>query len=404
VLIDVDAIREKTVVPAADVDQYYKDNLDQFSTPEQVRASHILLSTEGKDDAAVRAQAEEILKQARSGADFAALAQQHSEDEGSKVNGGDLDYFPRGQMVAEFDQAAFALEPGQISDLVKTQFGYHIIKVADKKAASTLPLEEVRQQITEQLTYERATREAGDLSQKLAGQVSKPEDLDRIAKENNLTVQESELFARDEAIAPIGAAPEASSKAFELDTGEAAGPVRTPRGFLFLSVLSKQDPYIPQLAEVTDRVREAVIGQQARELAQQKAVEIGAKLKSAPDFEKAAAAAGLTAQTTELIARGTPLPEVGLAPAVEDAAFTMAAGQVSDPIAIDQGNAVIKVIEKQEIAPDQLALARDRFREELLADRRNRFFSAYMTKAKQKMRININQETLQRVVGVGVGG
>ena len=400
-LIDVDAIREKTAIAPADVEQYYKDNAEQFSTPEQIRASHILLSTEAQDDATVRAQAEEILAQAKAGADFAALAKQHSADEGNKELGGDLDYFPRGQMVAEFDEAAFALEPGQISDLVKTQFGYHIIKVVDKKAASTLPLEDVRPQITEQLTYERATQEAGDLSQKLAGQVSKAEDLDRVAKENGLTVEESGLFARDEAITPLGAAPEASNKAFEMNVGEAAGPVRTPRGFLFLSLLSKQDPYVPQIDEVRERVREEVITQKARELSQQRAVELGAKLKSGPDFDKTAAAAGLTPTTTELIARGTPLPELGLAPAVEEAAFGMAAGEISDPITIDQGSAVIKVIEKQETAPDQLALARDRFREELLADRRNRFFAAYMMKAKQKMQININQETLQRVVGVG---
>ena len=400
-LIDVDAIRKATVISPADIEQSYNSSLDLYTTPEQVRASHILLSTEGKDEATVRTQAEEVMKQAKGGADFAELAKKHSEDESNKDSGGDLDYFPRGRMVAEFDQVAFTLEPGQISDLVKTQFGYHIIKVVDKKPASTRTLDEVRSEITERLTYERATQQAGDLSQKLAGQVSKPEDLDKIAKENNLTVQESGLFARDEAITPLGAAPEAANRAFEMNTGEAAGPIRTPRGFVFQSLLSKQDPYVPQLDEVKDRVREEVIKQKARELSQQKAVEIGAKLKSGGDFEKVAAAAGLEVKTTELVARGTPLPELGVAPAIEDAAFALQAGAVSDPITVDQGTAVIRVVEKQETAPDQLALARDKFRDELLADRRSRFFVAYMAKAKQKMRIDINQATLQRVVGAG---
>ena len=127
-------MRAKIVVPPADIERAYNDNIEQYSTPEQVRASHILLKTEGKDEAAVKAKAEDVLKQAKSGADFAELAKKNSEDEASAKNGGDLDFFGRGRMVPEFDTVAFALQPGQISDLVKTQYGYHIIKLIEKKA------------------------------------------------------------------------------------------------------------------------------------------------------------------------------------------------------------------------------------------------------------------------------
>src|SRR5262249_45804196 len=119
-LVDIDALRAKVVVPAADIERAYNNSIEQYSTPEQVRASHILLKTEGKDDAVVKANAEDVLKQARAGADFAELAKKYSEDDASAKNGGDLDYFGRGRMVPEFDQAAFTLEPGKISDLVKT--------------------------------------------------------------------------------------------------------------------------------------------------------------------------------------------------------------------------------------------------------------------------------------------
>src|SRR3954452_6144174 len=139
------AIRNRTPVSAEDIQRNYEDNKKQYSTPEQVRASHILLKTEGKDEAAVRKQAEDILKQAKApGADFAALAKKYSEDDGSKENGGDLDYFPKGRMVPEFEQAVFSMQPGQISDLVKSQFGFHIIKVVDHKPASTRALDDVR--------------------------------------------------------------------------------------------------------------------------------------------------------------------------------------------------------------------------------------------------------------------
>ena len=398
-LIDVEAMRAKVAVPPADIERAYNNNSEQYTTPEQVRASHILLKTEGKDDAAVKAKAEDLLKQAKAGSDFAELAKKHSEDEGSAKSGGDLDYFQRGKMVAEFDQAAFAMQPGQVSDLVKTQYGYHIIKLVDRKPATTRTLAEVRQQLNDQLAYERAQAQAADLAQKLERDISKPVDLDRVAKANGLTVQESGFFARDEPVMGLGPAPEATSRAFEMKPGDVSGSVRVSRGFVFEALVAKQDPYVPKLDEVKERVRDEVIKEKARTLSKQKAVEMAARLKSAPDFEKAAKAAGVEAKTTELITRDSPIPDLGTAAAVEDAAFKLPVGAVSDAIATDNGTAVIKVLEKKETTPDEWKTAKDRFREEFLNDRRNRFFSAYMVKAKQRMKIDVNRETLQRAVG-----
>ncbi len=117
-LVDVDKLRAAAVVPPGDIEKFYRDNQQEFTTPEQVRASHILIKSD-KDDAAAKAKAEALLKQVKSGADFAALAKKNSEDEGSAKNGGDLDYFGRGRMVKEFEDAAFSLQPGQMSDVVK---------------------------------------------------------------------------------------------------------------------------------------------------------------------------------------------------------------------------------------------------------------------------------------------
>jgi peptidyl-prolyl cis-trans isomerase D len=395
-LIDIDGLRAKVVVPAADIEREYNNNSEQYTTPEQVRASHILLKTEGKDDAAVKAKAEELLKQARAGADFAELAKAHSEDEASAKNGGDLDYFGRGRMVPEFDQAVFAMQPGTTSDVVKTQYGYHIIKLVDKKNATTRPLADVRQQLTDQLAYQRAQAQAADLAQNLEKQITRPADLDKVAKAQGLTVQESGFFARDEPILGLGPSPEAANKAFDMKPNDVAGPQRTSRGFVFQTLVSKQDPYVPKVEDVKDRVREEVVKQKARDLSKQKAAELAAKLKSAPDFEKAAKAAGVEAKTTDLLTQDSPIPDLGVAPAVEDAAFKLAVGAVSDPIATNTGTAVIKVLEKKEVTPEEWTSSKDHFREELLTDRRNRFFSAYMLKAKQKMKIEVNRESLQR--------
>ena len=409
-LIDIDALRAKVVVPPADVDRAYKNNAEQYTTPEQVRASHILLKTEGKDDAAVKGQAEkddvavkakaeEVLKQAKSGADFAELAKKYSEDDSNAKQGGDLDYFARGRMVPEFDQAVFAMEPGQISDLVKTQYGYHIIKLVDKKPSVTRPLADVRTQITDQLGYERAQAQAANLAQKLEKDITKPADLDKVAKAQGLPVQDSGFFARDEPVMGLGSSADMGTRTFALKQGEVAGPIQSSRGFAFLTLLAKQDPYIPKLEEVKDRVHDEVVKQKARDASKQKAAEIAAKLRSAPDFEKAAKAAGVEAKTTELIAHDAALPDLGVAPAVMDVAFALPQGGVSDPIATDNGTAVVKVVEKKEVTPAEWLEAKDRFHEEMLNERRNRFFSAYMVKAKQRMKIEVNRETLQRVVG-----
>ena len=398
-LIDVEAIRAKLVVPPADIERVYNDRISEYTTPEQVRASHILLKTEGKDEAAVRTQAEELLKKARAGADFAALAKQSSEDEGSAPNGGDLDYFGRGRMVPEFDTVAFSMEPGQISELVKTSFGFHIIKLVDKKVGTTRSLEEVRPQLLDQLTVERAQQQASTLAETLRPRITKSSDLDTVAQAQGLTVQESTFFARDEPVLGLGASPELGVRTFEMNQGDVAGPIQTGRGFVYASLVAKQDAYVPQLDEVKDRVRDEVIKGKAREFGLKKANEVAAKLKGAADFEKAAQAAGFKAETTELITRDSPIPNLGMASEVTDAAFSFAPGTVSDPITTDMGSAVIKVVEKQEVTPQELAANKEKFREELLTDRRNRFFAAYMSKAKQKMRIEVNQEAVQRVVG-----
>ncbi|OFV90393.1 MAG: hypothetical protein A3H95_03790 [Acidobacteria bacterium RIFCSPLOWO2_02_FULL_64_15] len=399
-LVDVDALRAKVVVPAGEVERSYNGNIDQYTAPEQVRASHILLKTEGKDEATVKAKAEALLKQAKAGADFAELAKKNSEDEASAKNGGDLDYFGRGRMVPEFDQAAFAMQPGQMtSELVKTEFGFHIIKLVDKKPATTRTLADVRQQLTEQLAYETATAQATTLADTIATEIRRPADLDRAAAAHGLAVQESGLFSRDEPILALGSSPEATVRAFAMKSDEVAGPIRSSRGFVFVTLTGRQDPYVPKLDEVASRVRDEVIKNKARELGRQKASEIAARLKNAPDFEKAAKAAGVEAKTTELITRDAPLPDLGITTTLGEMAFALPVGSVSGVVETDSGVAIVKVLEKQDVTPTEWLANKDRFRDEFLTDRRNRFFSAYMAKAKQRMRIEVNRDTLQKTVG-----
>jgi peptidyl-prolyl cis-trans isomerase C len=158
-------ISAKAAVKPEQVQDFYDKNPDQFKQQERVRASHILIGVPQNGDAAAkttaRAKAEQVLKDVKAGKDFAALAKEHSQDPGSAAQGGDLGFFQQGQMVGPFNDAAFGLMPGAISDLVETQFGYHIIKVAEKQAARTIPLDEVRPQV-EQFLQERNREEQTD--------------------------------------------------------------------------------------------------------------------------------------------------------------------------------------------------------------------------------------------------
>ena len=395
--IDQDAMRQKVTVTSKQIERSYNDNIQQYSTPEQVRASHILLKTEGKDDAAVKKQAEDLIAQLKKGADLAELAKKYSQDEGSAKKGGDLDYFPRGQMVPEFDKVAFSLKPGEMTDEpVKSQFGYHIIKVVDKKAATQKSLAEVRGQIEDQLKWEQAQAQAQTLADQIAGELKKPSDFDKVARAHGLRTGESGLFLPDEPIAGIGMAPAVNQQAFQMKQGDVSEPIRTPQGFAFITVTGRQDPYIPKLDEVKAKVREDVLKQKAIEAARLKAAEVAAAMKSG-DFDKAAKAAGLDVKTTDLIARGAPIGDIGVSPALEDKAFSLPAGTVSDPVVTDNGAAIVKVLERKDVDPAEFAKQKDSTRDELLNQRKQQFFAAYMAKARERMKININREVIAQI-------
>jgi len=395
--VDADALRATMTVTPQEIDARYRQNIQTYSTPEQVRASHILLKTEGKDEAAVQKQAEAVLAKVKAGADFAALAKQYSED-GSKDAGGDLDFFGRGAMVKEFEDAAWALQPGQVTDLVKTPYGFHIIKLTDKRAASTRTLDEVRAQITDQIKYEKAQTEAQRVAAEIEKEIDDPTDLDRVARERSLAVGDSGLFSRDEPLAGLGFAPAVSAEAFSLEQGKVSGMLRTTQGFAWISLAEIKPSYLPAIDEVKDKVREDVTRLKAVELAKSRAATM-AQAAGRGSFAAAAKAAGVEVKTTELITRGTALPEVGINATVDDAVFALKAGQTSAPIATDNAVVVARITERQDIDPAAMAIGREGVRTELSDQRRGQFFAAYMTKAKEKMNMQFNEATLRNILG-----
>jgi peptidyl-prolyl cis-trans isomerase D len=400
-IVNVDQVRKTITVPDADLQAFYTQNIQQYQTPAQVRASHILLKLEGKDEKQVQALAEDVAKKAKApGADFAALAKQYSEDDSNASNGGDLDYFGRGRMVAEFEQAAFAMKPGEISNPVKTAFGFHIIKVVENKPDTTRPLAEVRTEIEEQLKWQKAQAEAEKIAKSLEAVLKTPADLDRVAKERSYVVTETPFIQSTEPIQGVGPQPELSSRLFGMKEGEVTPAMRVATGWVFGTVTGRQDAYVPTLDEVKTRVSDDVKVEKAAELVKQRASALATELRNAKDFAAAAKKAGLAVKTTELIARGAAVPDIGISEAVEAAAFSLPQGGVSDAISTPTATAVIRVAEKVNVTDAEIETGRDQMREELVNQRRDKFFGAYMQKAKQALKITVRDEVLARITGV----
>jgi peptidyl-prolyl cis-trans isomerase D len=399
--VDAESLRAKMTATEAEVAARYQTNIATYQTPEQVRASHILLKTDGKDEAAVKKVAEGVLAKAKAaGANFGALAKQFSEDDASKANGGDLDYFGKGTMVPEFDAAAWALAPGQMSDLVKTKFGFHIIKIVDKRAAATKPLADVKAQLVDQIKSEKAQAEASKVATDVAARIKSPEDLDKVAAERGLMVNDSGLFARDEPIAGLGFAPAVSTEAFSLEQGKVSGLLTTGAGFAFITVVEVKPAYLPTLEEVKEKVRGDVVRTKSVDVARQRAATMAQAGKA--NFAAAAKAAGVEVKTTDFIARGASYPEVGVSDTIDAAVFALKAGETTPPVPTDTAVVVARVKERQEITPANLDAERDTLRARLLQERRGQFFAAYMTKAKDpngKIKIWRDEDALLRIFG-----
>jgi parvulin-like peptidyl-prolyl isomerase len=214
-------------------------------------------------------------------------------------------------------------------------------------------------------------------------------------------VQESGFFQREDPVPGLGVTPQVSQEAFTLMDKQVSKAIASSRGPVFIALAEKKDPYVPKLDEVKDRVREDLIRQRATELSGQRASAIAASLKSAPNFAAAAKAQGLEAKDTELIARNAALPDnVGVSSEVDKVAFALPVNAVSDPIKTNDGTVIVRVVEKDPVTPEEFRKAKEAFRAEILNERRGRFFNAYMTKAKDKLNIEINPDVVQRVVSL----
>jgi peptidyl-prolyl cis-trans isomerase D len=408
-LLDMAKLRASTQISEDQLKTYYNAHLDDYKVENKVHVEHILFKTIGKTDAEVeeiRKKAEDVLKQAKKGANFEELAKKYSEDDGTKEKGGDLGWIVEGQTVPEFQKVAFSEPKGAISDLVKTQYGFHIIKVLDRETAHTKTFEEVRSQILPTLLDERVAAEANDLENQMAAAVrqSNRQPIDAIAKKFDLELGQTPAASFTEAVGPLGNAQELRQMVFQLRPGELSSPMQVAAGWVIITVAQIEPGHQGTLAEVHDKVEADYRSDKSVELARTKADQLAKMAQGNGELEKDAKSLDLATKTPDAFARNGTIPDVGSAKEL-GAAFTMPVGQVSAATPVGGNWVVYKVVGRDEPNPADMAAQTDQLKQDLLQAKQNAAYEAFRTslidQLKREGKLTVNAEAVKRLTHVG---
>jgi len=389
-LVDLTQLRQNAQISDSELKAQYQQNIQQYEVPNRVHAEHILLMTVGKTDAEIEEihqKAEDVLKQAKKGTNFEELAKKYSEDPGSKDKGGDLGWLLQGQTVPEFEKTAFGLEKGKISDLVKTQYGFHIIKVLDKETAHTKPFEEVKDSIRTPLLLTKTDKLASDEADQLSATIRRSNkiSLDEVAKQFHLSLGETRPVTATDPILELGNSKEAKDAIFRLRQDELSLPVRTDRGYLVLSVKQIQPAHPGSLEEVRDKIITELKQQKSTEVARTKAEDLAKRVKGGEKFEAAAKSLGLEAKSSDLFARNGSISGAVSGKQVA-AAFQLKPGDVGAPLNLGANWFVYRVAEKQEPNPADFEKQKKELTDQVLQTKRTMAFEAFRTSLEARLR------------------
>jgi peptidyl-prolyl cis-trans isomerase D len=394
-------------VTDADLQRAYDQNKEAFRTPERVKARHILLKTSGKpaEDAAVKTKGENLLKQIRAGGDFAKLAKENSEDPGSAANGGNLgDWITHGQMVQEFDKAIFQLKPGEISDLVKTQYGYHIVQTLEKQEAGMRSFAEVKAELGTQYKKQKANEMMQQASDKAQSALQKdPQHPEKVAADLNMQVVKVPNFMAGGAIGDMMPSGDFDQAVTPLKKGEVSQPV-TVNNKVVLAVVDDVVPGHPSsFEEVQNQIRDSIVANRSSAAVQKHATELVEKAKAmGGDLAKAAKSMGLDVKTSGDVDRSGSIEGLGTASYITEG-FGRPDGTVFGPIGLpDGGTAVMKVISHSGADLSQLPAQRNAIRDEIKTqrarDRNTLFENGVKDMLIKQGKIKIHQDVINRLI------
>jgi peptidyl-prolyl cis-trans isomerase D len=409
-LLDLSLLRQNIPVTDDELKAIYQQNISQYEVPDRVHAEHILLTTVGKTDAEVaevKKTAADVLAQAKKpGANFEDLAKKYSEDPGSKTKGGDLGWLVHGQTVPEFDQAAFSLPKGGISDLIKTQYGFHIIKVLEKENAHTKTFDEVKDSIRTPYLLQKVDQEAASIADQMSSQIRQSNNtkLDELAEKFHLNVAETRPLAPNDPVLELGNSQDVKDEIVRLRPGELSLPIRTDRGFVVLALKQTIPAHPGTLDEVRDKIIAELRTTKSQQLAQSKIDELIKRVKAGEKFDSAAKALGLESKTSEALARNGSIAGLGNAKLILSA-FSLKQGDIGGPVHMGSSWVAYQIVEKIEPNPADFEAQKAKITDTLLQSKRNMAFEAFRLaledRLKQEGKLKLMPEKLRTFGDLG---
>jgi peptidyl-prolyl cis-trans isomerase D len=400
-------VSQQITVPEAELRKYYDANKDQYRTPERVQVRHILLKTTDVPAAEVpkiQAKAEDILKQLKAGADFAALAKKDSQDPGSAVKGGDLGWVVRGQTVPAFESAAFSLPVNQLSGVVKTEYGFHILQVTAKEPAHLKTFDEVKDEIADSLKKQKVVDTVQALADKAHAELVKnPGQAAQIAQQLGIDLVKADKIGAGDAAPEFGNNPDFQDEIAGLKKGGVTPVMQAPGNKLAIATVTEVFPARPaELSEVENQIRDSLSAAKLNQIVQQKAFEASQKAKAYNgDMKRVAKEMGLEVKTTQDFTITGAADGIGSASMVAQA-FQLPVGGVFGPVVVGENQFVCKVDTKTPADMTKLAEQRSQLRDEIKSQKAQMEFQFFEDSVRNALirdgKVKIHQNVLQRIV------
>jgi peptidyl-prolyl cis-trans isomerase D len=379
-VVETSRLRRQLPVEEAELKAYYDEHGDEFLEGEQARAAHVLIRVAPDADVETQAEAEiraqGVVKIARAGGDFAELAKKHSDDPGTLDRGGDLGWFGRGGIDPEFEKAVFAAKPGDIVGPVRSQYGYHVIRIDGFRPEQQRPFEEVVEQVRFRVLEGRASVEAEARARELARRLEADPPADdegwqSVADEDEAVVlNESPPVAVDQPVPGTGEGIEFTSEVFALSEGQIRGPRAIPRGWMVWQLKEIRPEGIAPFEDVQARVEQDLRRKKALEVCSERAAELAESWRQGDEVDALAERFNGTVSQVRDHRWGTPAGSIGAAAAIDRAVFAGDEGAIIGPILIgDRGAAVVRIETLRLIGAEEMASELGPVRARLVAER-----------------------------------
>src|SRR5580698_4822429 len=415
ILIDTKKLAETVDVTPDELQKYYSQHQDDYRLPETVTVRHILIKTptpdaNGKVDQkavdAARAKADDVAKQLQGGANFADLGKKYSEDPGSAKDGGLLPPITRGRTVPEFEQAAFNTPVGQTTGVIRTSYGFHIIRVEAKQQARLKPVDEVKVEIEPTLKQQKAAAQAQSVASTIQT-LARTEGLEKAAKDRNLSVATTGMITQTDQLPGIGSAPVFMNALFGAKKNDPPATASTPMGYAVYQVTEIQPPQTPTFDQIKAKVEEQFKDERAQGMLAQKTQELSDRAHSAHDLAKAAKEVGASVKTSDLVDKTSQVPDIGAMNGAVSVAFGLKSGDISGPIQAGANGVVLKVTEVHQPTPEQMKQDWEKAKEALVEHKREEYENLYVENLRNTLekegKIKINKKEMGRLATLSEG-